>query len=312
MANVNVVTSPYAIVASAASGGTFSASDYTTSYTNGNLNVTPRPLTYSVADASSTYGTPATVGAATFTNVANNDVLSPTVSAFSGSNAITLAAKTDAGSYNEAVTALNNSNYMIAATGNTNGTLTINPLALTLSGTRTYDSTTMINASVLSASNVLIGDSVTLTGGAATVSSKNVGTYNSFAANTLTTSSPNYTAVGGTDTATITPALLTISSLAGQPVYGSSDPASAASAYSITSGNLFGSDALTGTMYRAAGEGAGHYNFLQHNVAVSDGNNGNNYTVTFNGSSNPFQIVPYALALLLPTKPRYMATVTRP
>ncbi|HSW68693.1 MAG TPA: autotransporter-associated beta strand repeat-containing protein, partial [Gammaproteobacteria bacterium] len=96
---------------------------------------------------------------------------------------------------------------------------------------------------------------------------------------------------------TITAAPITVSSNAGQTkIYGNDDPASAASAYSLTSGTLFGGNTLTGSIGRVAGETVGSYNFTQNTVTVSDGNSGNNYAVTFNGSSNPFQITAKALS----------------
>ena len=95
---------------------------------------------------------------------------------------------------------------------------------------------------------------------------------------------------------TITPALITITSNTGQTkVYGTDDPASAASAYGLTSGTLFGGNTLTGSMGRVVGESVGSYNFTQNTVSVSDGNSGNNYAITFNGSTNPFVITAKAL-----------------
>ena len=100
---------------------------------------------------------------------------------------------------------------------------------------------------------------------------------------------------------TINAAALKVGSNAGQTkVYGNNDPGSAATAYSITSGSLYGTDTLTGSMGRVAGENVGNYAFTKNTVAVSDGNGGNNYTLTFNGTTNPFTITarPLTAAIL--------------
>jgi filamentous hemagglutinin family protein len=98
--------------------------------TGGTLQTAPTSgvVNYSVADVFSTYGTVATVGAVTLTGAPNG--VTATVTVFSGITPITLTANTPAGTYTEIVTALNNPSYTIASSGNTNGTLTINPATL--------------------------------------------------------------------------------------------------------------------------------------------------------------------------------------
>jgi hypothetical protein len=88
-------------------------------------------LTYSVADASSTYGTTATLGAATLSGVLSGDTVDPTVGAFSGTRSVAIGPRTSVGLYSQEVTTLSNPNYTIAASGNTPGTLTIDPLTVT-------------------------------------------------------------------------------------------------------------------------------------------------------------------------------------
>lgn len=134
----------------------------------GSVTITPRPLTYSVANANSTYGTLATVGAATLSNVAYGETLAPTIGVFDGSTPVTLAAKTNAGSYAERVTALNNANYAIAGSGNTDGTLNIakKPLAFAApDGNSVYGSAHVYTTSgSASLAGVLGGDDVTAGG----------------------------------------------------------------------------------------------------------------------------------------------------
>jgi hypothetical protein len=56
VATASVAGSPYAIVPSSATGGTFTPGNYSISYVNGVLAVTPAPLTITAQDASKVYG----------------------------------------------------------------------------------------------------------------------------------------------------------------------------------------------------------------------------------------------------------------
>ncbi len=94
------------------------------------------PLTWSVADASDTYGTLANFGAVTLSGVSSVDSSSVlgTLGLFSGATAVTLSPTTPAGTYSEEVTGLTGSaaeHYSLATSGNTFGSLIINPKALT-------------------------------------------------------------------------------------------------------------------------------------------------------------------------------------
>jgi len=66
-ATAPVAGSPYAIVPSAATGGTFTPTDYTIGYVNGVLNVTPAPLTVTANNATKPFGTVATLPVTAFT-----------------------------------------------------------------------------------------------------------------------------------------------------------------------------------------------------------------------------------------------------
>jgi filamentous hemagglutinin family protein len=118
----------------------------------------------------------------------------------------------------------NLSNYILATTATGNNGV-INPVVLNLSSTRVYDATADADASLFGTNGVLAGiDGQTLTlGGTGIVSSKNVGTYTGtgeFNLNNLaltgvgSTLASNYTLVGGSDTLTITPAILTVTGTA--------------------------------------------------------------------------------------------------
>jgi filamentous hemagglutinin family protein len=131
-ARVSVAGSPYPITVA---GGTFAVSDNYALVLDsaGRLTIDPLALTYVVADARSTYGTTPTLGAATLFGVLPGDAVDPTVGAFSGTTAVAIGPRTPAGAFSEEVTALSNSNYSVALSGNTPGTLTIDPLAITFS-----------------------------------------------------------------------------------------------------------------------------------------------------------------------------------
>ncbi len=171
---------------------------------------------------------------------------------------------------------------------------------------KTYDSTTVaaVASNNFSATGAVDGDTVIINPLSGTYASPNVGNnINVSVAGVSIASATNGGATvygyqlastsANANVGTITPASLTVSSNSGlSKVYGNNDSGSIATAYGITSGTLFGSDSLTGLMGRLVGETVGSYNFTQNTVNVVDGNSGGNYTITFNGSSNPFQITP--------------------
>ncbi|MCX7173367.1 MAG: MBG domain-containing protein [Proteobacteria bacterium] len=130
----SVIGSPYAITASNATGGTFTPSNYTITYLNGALAVTPAPLTVKANDATKVYGqtfTPAgtafttpvapqngeTVGSVTEASPAGT----PATAAVRGPYAITPSAATG-GTFVP-------SNYLITYV---NGALTVTPAPLTV------------------------------------------------------------------------------------------------------------------------------------------------------------------------------------
>jgi hypothetical protein len=96
--------------------------------------ISPKSVTYSVADASSNFGIAPVLGVATLTGVLAADTVSGTVGLFNGPNSVVANATTPVGFYAERVTGLTGAaagNYAIAATGNVNGTLTVNAATIT-------------------------------------------------------------------------------------------------------------------------------------------------------------------------------------
>jgi hypothetical protein len=207
----------YTITPSAATGS--GLSNYSITYLTGLLTVNPAvvttALTYVVANASSIYGTLAVLGGATLTGILNNDQVLATVGAFTvgGNMPVTLAYNTGAGTYIEKVTGLTGaqaSNYVIAGSGNTNGTLTIGRLPVTLSGSKTYDGSNDAPAT-LTITDLVAGDSALSVGlsGTGVMASANHGTealtLTGGTLSGLSVTSPNYTVVGGSGTISVNP-----------------------------------------------------------------------------------------------------------
>jgi len=210
-----------------------------------------------------------------------------------------------------------NATYGVTAVlGTGNGFLytTAPVVSANLTGTvsKQYNGTTVATlapANYAASSGAIDGDTVVLnTPTTGTYDTRNVGTGKTITSlsGLAITSATNGAATvygyqvsstpGSANVGTITAEPVTISSNTGQTkVYGTNDPGSAATAYSVTSGTIFSPDSATGSMGRVAGETVGSYNFTQNTVAVSDGNGGNNYVLTFNGSTNPFAITKASL-----------------
>ncbi len=131
ISTANVPGSPYAILISAATGGTFNPANYSISYTNGALTVNPASLTISANNASKTYGQTIVFAGTEFTSTGlqNGETLgSATLSStgavstadVSGNPYTILMSAATGGTFNP----LNYSiNYI-------NGILTINPATL--------------------------------------------------------------------------------------------------------------------------------------------------------------------------------------
>ena len=115
------------IVPSAAAGT--GLGNYSISYVNGTLTVNPAPLTITANNDSKTYGTPKTFSGTAFTatGLVNGDTITGVTETSTGA-----AASATVGTYTivpSAATGTGLSNYTISYV---NGTLTVNPAALTI------------------------------------------------------------------------------------------------------------------------------------------------------------------------------------
>ncbi|MGC1174186.1 YDG domain-containing protein [Polaromonas sp.] len=178
---------------------------------------------------------------------------------------------------------VNNANYNVTYADNT--TSTINPFAVSVSGTRTYDGTADVAAGVLNI-GPLVGSETLGLSGLAAMADKNVG-----ANKTLTVAglslidgsglASNYTFTGGTQRASITQASLTVGAGNVTKTYDSN--LSAAGAATVTAGTLFSGDSLTGGTFAFTDKNAGTGNktVTTSGVTVGDGVNNGNYAVTY-------------------------------
>jgi autotransporter-associated beta strand protein len=87
------------------------------------------------------------------------------------------------------------------------GSVTVNPLPVALSGTRPYDASNDVTAAILTVTNAVGGDVVTVASGSGTLTSSNVGPETIATFDTLAlggAAATNYTLVGASGTVTIT------------------------------------------------------------------------------------------------------------
>lgn len=218
----NAVSGTGAITGAGRNAGTYTltagagtlASDlgYGFSYGTGTLTINAKALTYAVANSNSTYGTLASNGTVTLTGVVEGDSVAGTVTSYSGADAVTLAARTGAGSLTQKVTALTGTdaaNYTIAATGNSDGTLTIARKSLTYAvaaASSTYG--TLATLGTVTLTGVVEGDTVTSAAqlsGATLTDRLAAGTYTQVAGSLSGADAANYSLAGsGNSTSSLT------------------------------------------------------------------------------------------------------------
>ena len=170
-------------------------------------------------------------------------------------------------------------NYTLASSR-----ITIDKLALTLTGSRTYDGTTDAAASTLILSNKFGSDAVAFSGTGA-LASRNAGTQSINSMGTLAIAgadSGNYTLTGGSGSVVVSKASLIITAIPNSKTY---DGLLTAAAAPVVSGTVFTGDTLASSeVYTTAGVGTGKT--LNVNYTLNDGNSGNNYTVTTVANTN--------------------------
>ncbi|MEO8779952.1 MAG: YDG domain-containing protein, partial [Rhodanobacter sp.] len=174
--------------------------------------------------------------------------------------------------------------YIISYVG---GALTINPLAVVLTGSRTYNGSNGIAGSALSASNLISGDSLSLTG-SGTLASKNAGSEAITSFSGLTLSNSNYTLTGASGSVTINPLALTLTLPDVTKTYdGTTGYTLSSTDLAGLSGELLSGDTVTGATvtYADKNAGIGNKTVTFSGVGISDGNGGGNYLLTLAGNT---------------------------
>jgi hypothetical protein len=213
------------------------------------------------------------------------------------SGSVTLAGK-DAGS--EAITSFADLSLGGTSVGDytltgASGTVTVNPLAVTLSGSRVYDGTTAAAAGILTVVNAIEGDAVDVASGTATLASKDAGSRAITDLGTLTlgnNAAADYTLTGATGMVTLTPRAITVIAATNTKTYDGTTAASAVP--TITAGGLAPGDTASFTeSYR--GKDAGTGLTLTASGTVHDGNGGADYSVTFQAASGAITPAPLTI-----------------
>ncbi|SFJ92682.1 filamentous hemagglutinin family N-terminal domain-containing protein, partial [Bosea sp. OK403] len=261
----------------------------------------PKVLTVNLSSQTATYGTASSLNQ---TSTAYTETFAGTT--LTGGNVIALSGLsitvTGTGSTSGTTTATNAGNYLLSASGatasgyiisygKTPAYLTVNPLAVTLTGTQIYNGGTSIAAGGLTLSNGVAGATAASIGlaGAGSVASANV-SAGAQALNLagLSVSDSNYTVTGGSGTVTVTPLAVT---LAGSQTYNGLTTITA----TLTASNKIGGDVVTvsgtptGTLASAnAGPEA-----MSSLAGLSLSNS--NYTLT--GGSGTVTVTPLAVTL---------------
>ena len=126
----SVAGSPYAVVPSAATGGTFSAGNYFITYVNGSLTNAPAPLTVTANNASKIYGQTPTLSAFTSSGLQNGETIGSVTQTSAGMARTASVAGSPYAVVPSAATGgtFSAGNYVITYV---NGSLTITPVTVT-------------------------------------------------------------------------------------------------------------------------------------------------------------------------------------
>ncbi len=299
----------YPITISAATGGTFTASNYSISYTNGALTVTPKALTVNGLTVSGkTYDGTTTAqintSGVSLAGLVGSDDVTVTVT---GANFVSA----NAGTHTVSLTSTNGGadvgNYTITAPNSLTGTISPAPLTVAAQAkTMTYGASTLPSLTYTTA-GLVSGDS--LNGALATTattyngtagSASNVGTY-PISQGTLSAGS-NYTLTSFTGAnLTVQPATLTYVAGAATSVYGQTPNVSAGSLSGLVNGDTQ-AGVTTGSMSFAttatATSGVGSYAVTGSGLTANS-----NYTlIQAAGNATALTITPATLTVTAAAK----------
>jgi hypothetical protein len=293
------------------------ASNYNISYANGNYTIVPADrLLVNTTNQTVTYGTtPTYTTTAKYLDSSNNTIkvltqtgtnnnytyndgagttISLALKPYTGANVATLSTSgnTVVGTYDvkDAAYVQNGTNFN--GTPVFIGSLTVNQKAITPSASgasKVYDGSTSTGNVVIGMTGKVTNDVVSISGNGA-FSQKDVGSNLSYSISGIALAAAdagNYFLSGGPNSisandGTITAAPLVITSSNVTKVYDRTTTA-AGVAQVATGSQTFGSDSISGGTFAftSAAAGAGNKAVTVSGVTVNDGNNGNNYSVTY-------------------------------
>ena len=290
-ATANVAGGPYAISASAASGGTFNAGDYTITYVDGSLTITPAALTVTAANVSKTYGQTATLGGFITSGLQNGETIGSVTEISEGVAATASVAR---GPY--AIAASNASggtfqvgNYTITYA---NGSLTVTPAALTVTAndaSKVYGQTPSLlgfTSSGLQNGETISSVAETSAGAAATASVLG-GPYaiTPGHASGGTFDAGNYTITYVDGSLVVTPAALTVTAANASKMYGQTPVLSGFTSVGLQNGETIGSVAESSAGAAATASVAGGPYAITASHASGGTFNAGNYLITYLGGS---------------------------
>ncbi len=195
-------------------------------------------------------------------------------------NGIDVTGYKNAATYENIKVASTNDFLNIASSGNTDGSLTITPKAISVSAENKSKIYGQTDSTLTYTTTGLVGND-TLSGSLKRVSGENVGEY-VISQNDLTNS--NYTITFDNGKYTITPKAITVSAENKSKIYGNTDEI-----LTYTTTGLVGNDTLSGSLQRVSGENVGEYVISQNDLTNS------NYTITFDNGK--YTITPKAITV---------------
>ncbi|MDO9365694.1 MAG: YDG domain-containing protein, partial [Methylotenera sp.] len=310
--NKNAGTGKAVSVSSATINDGNSGNNYTITYANGASGViNKKAVTLTAQAATKTYD-----GGLTYTTTAGDltalsgqlgvsgDTVTAATQAYTDKNAGTGKTVTVSG----ATISDGNSgnNYTVTYANGASGV--INQLAVTLTGSRDYDGTATAAGGIISAANKVSGDTLSFTGNA-TLASKNAGVQNITDTSVLTlsgTDAGNYTLTGASGNVTVNKKAVTLTGVAATKTYdGDLTYTTTAGDLTTLSGQLgVSGDTVTAATQAYTNKNAGTGKAVSVSGAtISDGNGGNNYTITYaNGSGGEISKKAVTLTALAASK----------
>ncbi|MBT2115603.1 filamentous hemagglutinin N-terminal domain-containing protein [Dyella sp. LX-66] len=300
-ATASVAGGPYAISASNASGGTFDAGDYTITYADGSLTVTPAALTVAATNLSKVYGQTATLGDFSSSGLQNGETIGSVTESSAGTAA---TASVAGGPYtitvgNASGGTFDAGNYTITYA---DGSLTVTPAALTVTAgnaSKVYGQTPTLSA--FSSSGLQNGEtigSVTETSAGTSATAGVLGGLYAIRpgnASGGTFDAGNYAITYIDGSLIVTPAALTVTAANASKVYGQAPVLNGFTSVGLLNGETIGSvaEASAGTAATASVAGGPYAITASH---ASGGTfDAGNYLITYLGGS--LAVIPAPLTI---------------